>query len=119
MQQPDKDLGQGIIRFNGDPYVMQDNFNFGNPFLQGKLLDVGVDAAIGRTLSNGHHSGSRIILVEFSGFQLADGYLKENSTDELSNFGSANGCDELTLSGSETDCRYPFFPVCDGCTSKT
>jgi hypothetical protein len=103
MQQRAKGIGQSIIRVNGTPYMMQDHFNFGNPFLQGNMLDVNVAAAIRRALDIGHHDGFRIILVDFGGFQLAYGDLNQNSTQERCNFGSANGCDEFTLSGAETD----------------
>jgi hypothetical protein len=118
MQQPAKGLGEGASRVNGSHYVAQDHFTFGHPFLQGKFLDVDVMDAIRRTLDIGHHYGSRIIIVDFSGFQLSDGDLKKDGTEELSNLCSANGFDKLTLSGAEADRCYQFRQVSDGCTSK-
>jgi hypothetical protein len=75
MQQPAKGLGQGISRVNGLPYVAQDHFTFGHPFLQGKVLDVDVEIETFGAFIIGHHDGGCIILVKLSGFKLSNGDL--------------------------------------------
>jgi hypothetical protein len=73
VQQPTKGLSEGIGGVNSSPYVAQDHFTFGHPFLQGKMLDVNVAAPISGALGVGHHDGSRIIFIDFSSLQLLEG----------------------------------------------
>jgi hypothetical protein len=75
MQQPAKGIGQGIIRVNGSPYVAQNHFPLGHPFLQGKLLDAGAATVIHGEFIIGYNDGICIILIQLSGFQFSDGDL--------------------------------------------